>query len=123
MGTILEAEDVVVGQTKGPTLMEQFFVFLLLRENRQQTQIKSTHVELCIVSRPALRGAAKHCEAESQDAECVVWGSVANSTNSCGCRSPTSEGISMVSERTKGSCWCPRQSTLQKQMHPAEANA
>lgn len=27
MGTILEAEDVFVGQTEGPTLMEQFFVF------------------------------------------------------------------------------------------------
>jgi len=45
MGTILEGEDVVVDQTKGPTLMEQFFVFFLLGENRQQTQIKYIHVE------------------------------------------------------------------------------
>lgn len=63
MGTILEGEDVVVDQTKGPTLMEQFFVFFLLGENRQQTQIKCIHVEYYTVSSPALRGAMKHCEA------------------------------------------------------------
>lgn len=34
----------------------------------------------------------EHFEAESQDAECVGWGSMANST---GCRSPWSEGISL----------------------------